>query len=271
MIKAGVLGWPISHSKSPLIHGHWLQHHGIDGSYDKIAVEPDALGDELRRLMQEGYAGVNVTLPHKEEALEFSHHMSAAAREIGAANTLVFGEGRIFADNTDVAGFYENLRQSAPDWRANHGPALVLGAGGAARAILYALLKAGAPKIYLSNRTGARAEELAAAFGPQIEVIDWDEKTASLHEVTTLVNTTALGMNGENDLALDLTRMPRGALVTDIVYTPLETGLLRDAKSLGLQTVDGLGMLLHQAVPGFEYWFGKRPEVTPELRKVVLG
>lgn len=267
---AGVIGWPIGHSKSPRIHGHWLAEHGLAGHYVPLAVQAGDLGSALKTLPKLGFVGANVTLPHKEAALALADEASARARRIGAANTLSFVDGRVLADNTDGEGFLENLRQGAPDWEPAAGPALVLGAGGAARAILDALIGSGVPKILLANRTAARANALASEFGDTAEPIDWTTISDATEAAHTVVNTTALGMVGKPPLDITLRCRP-GALVTDIVYTPLATPLLEQARAKGLVTVDGLGMLLHQAVPGFERWFGVRPTVTEALRKVVLA
>lgn len=270
-IRAGVIGWPVGHSLSPKLHGFWLRTLGIDGSYQAIPVEPKNLERDLRRLADEGFAGVNATVPHKEAALALSDEADAAARAIGAANTLVFRDGRILASNSDAFGFLENLRQGNPGWRAEAGPAVVLGAGGAARAVVWALLEAGAPEVRLVNRTLSRAEALAGAFGDAVLPCTWETAGAALEGAALLVNTTSLGMEGQPPLQLALAALPGTALVTDIVYAPLETPLLRLAGARGNPTVDGLGMLLHQARPGFEAWFGVAPEVTPELRAAVLG
>jgi shikimate dehydrogenase len=269
---AGVIGWPIGHSRSPRLHGHWLRRHGIAGHYVPIALPPERLADGLAALALLGFRGVNVTIPHKEAALRLAHTCSERATRIGAANTLTFtADGWIEADNTDGYGFLANLRQHAPDWRAEAGPALVLGAGGAARAIVVALLDAGVPELRLANRSRDRAEALATAFGPRVVVRDWDRAERAVSGARTIVNTTALGMAGQPPLALSLDAAPEEALVTDIVYQPLETPLLAAARARGLVTVDGLGMLLHQAVPGFERWFGQRPEVDADLRAAVLA
>lgn len=266
---AGVIGWPIAHSKSPLIHGHWLAEHGLPGQYVPLAVAPDDLAGALTMLPKVGFVGANVTIPHKEEALRLADHVSARAGRIGAANTLVFRDGQIHADNTDGEGFLANLRQSAPQWQPASGPALVLGAGGAARAIVDALSHAGVPRILLANRTRDRADRLAAGLDARIDVIDWSEISAHSGAAQTVVNTTSLGMTGQPPLDIELA-CDAGALVTDIVYAPLETPLLAQARQKGMMAVDGLGMLLHQAVPGFERWFGTRPEVTQALRDKVL-
>lgn len=271
MIKAGVTGWPIEQSKSPIIHGHWLQRHGIAGSYVKVGFSPEEFESGVRGLIDAGYVGLNVTAPHKEAALAMADEASERAQHIGAANTLTFKGGRIHADNTDGEGFINNVIQEAPDWNAGAGPALVLGAGGAARAILSALIDAGVPEIILANRTRERAENLANIFGRKIVVANWEDAEPASAAVATLVNTTALGMLGKDPLVFNCDALRADTLVTDIVYNPLETDLLASAKARGCATVDGLGMLLHQAVPGFERWFGVRPQVDEELRTKVLA
>jgi shikimate dehydrogenase len=271
MIKAGVTGWPIEQSKSPIIHGHWLDQHGIDGSYEKIALSPENFESGVRDLIAQGFAGVNVTVPHKEAALALADTTTERAAAIGAANTLVFKDGKIHADNTDGEGFINNVMQGAPNWNAGVGPALVLGAGGAARAVLSALIEAGVPEIILVNRTRARAENLGHLFGRRVVVADWADAEAASVAMATVVNTTALGMVGNDPLVFSCAGLQRDALVTDIVYNPLETQLLADAREHGCATVDGLGMLLHQAVPGFEAWFGVRPQVDGVLRDKVLA
>ncbi len=269
--KAGVVGWPIEQSKSPIIHGYWLKQLGLEGSYEKLAIEPKNFENDIRGLISDGYRGCNVTIPHKEAALAMADVVSDRAQAIGASNTLVFKDGKIYADNTDGVGFISNLKQLAPTWDAKLGPALVLGAGGAARAIVYSLLKEGAPSVVIANRTQAKAQVLADFFGDQVTAIAMDQVSDVLPDVQTLVNTTSLGMVGQPELALNISGLPKTALVTDIVYNPLETNLLKQAKSLGLMTVDGIGMLLHQAVPGFEAWFGTRPTVDDILREKVLS
>lgn len=267
---AGVLGWPVTHSRSPRLHGHWLEFHGIDGAYLPLPVRPDRFEPAVRALVDLGFRGANVTLPHKEAALALCDAVTPLARRIGSVNTLVFREGRIEGDSSDGFGFLENLRQEAPAWRAEAGPAVVLGAGGAARAVVAALLDAGAPGVRLLNRTPARADALAADLGGAIEVLDWGDWRSALTEAGLLVNTTTLGMAGQPPLAIELDALPPAALVNDIVYAPLETPLLAAARARGNPAVDGLGMLLHQARPGFEAWFGVAPAVTPALRRAVL-
>ncbi|MHA1164105.1 MAG: shikimate dehydrogenase [Alphaproteobacteria bacterium] len=270
-IKACVIGWPVEHSRSPLIHGYWLDKHAIDGSYSRQGVAPDDFDDFVRAMPEHGFAGGNVTVPHKEAALKCAEVADEAAREIGAANTLWFEEGKLHASNTDAYGFLANLDEGAPGWDEAKPIAMVLGAGGASRAILHALLSRGVSEIRLLNRTFSRAQELAAHFGGQVLVEDWETRDIQLVGCGLLVNTTTLGMTGEAPLEIDLAGLSEDVVVTDLVYTPLQTQLLRSAKDKGLRCVDGLGMLLHQAVPGFEKWFGVRPTVTPELRALITA
>lgn len=269
---AGVIGSPIAHSKSPLLHRHWLERYGIRGYYIPMDVAQADLKQVLEALPRMGFVGVNVTIPHKESILRLADLISDRAALIGAANTLIFrADGKVHADNTDGVGFIENLRQGAPDWDPTAGPAAVLGAGGAARAIVTALADQGVREIRISNRTRSRAEALRAEFGPKIVVYDWVQAGNMIDGAATVINTTALGMTGKPDFRVPLDGLSRDAVVTDIVYTPLETTLLREARARGCVTVDGLGMLLHQAAPGFERWFGQRPEVDAAARAVVLG
>ena len=266
---AGVTGWPVAHSLSPRLHGHWLCRHGIDGLYAPFPIAPDALEAALRGLAAAGLAGLNVTLPHKEAVCALCDRLDETAQRLGAANTLVFRpDGAIEGRNTDVFGFAESLRAHG------HGPggtAVVLGAGGAARAAVLALQRMGYGPIRLANRTAARAEAVAAALGPGVETVPWAERAAALAGAALLVNATALGMAGRPALDLPLHDLPAQALVADIVYTPLETPLLAAARRRGCRTVDGLGMLLHQARPGFRAWFGVDPVVDDDLRRAVLG
>lgn len=268
-IRAGVIGWPISHSLSPRLHGYWLREHGIDGTYEAIAVEPGTLETRLREMAEEGFAGLNATIPHKEALLAAADVADDNASRIGAANTAVFNDGRIEVSNTDGFGFIENLRQSAPDHDFRR-PALVIGAGGAARAIVVSLLDAGATAVLIANRTAERAAEVARTF-EGVEAVPWEQRAGACRDAGLVVNTTSLGMAGNPPLDLALGDLPPNALVTDIVYNPLETPLLSAAKARGNPTVDGLGMLLHQARPGFEAWFGVLPDVTDELRAHVLA
>ncbi|PRH88588.1 shikimate dehydrogenase [Labrys okinawensis] len=271
MKRAFVVGYPIAHSRSPLIHGFWLKELGIQGSYERIAVEPAAFETFVTTLADRGFVGGNVTVPHKEAAFRLASVDDPVARDLEAANTLWFEAGKLKGMNTDVAGFLANLDQEAPGWGDSLRRAVVLGAGGASRAILHGLIQRGAGEILLINRTVERAEALARHFGQKVKALAWDQAEAALEGADLLVNTTSLGMKDQPPLELDLSRLPRSALVTDIVYVPLETPLLAAARRAGLATVDGLGMLLHQAVPGFERWFGARPEVTPQLRALVLA
>lgn len=268
---AGVIGSPIAHSKSPALHGHWLKTYGIRGYYIPMEVSADNLAEVLRALPKAGFVGVNVTVPHKEAVLEIADLVTDRATLIGAANTLIFRkDGKIHADNTDGYGFIENLRQNAPDWNPAAGPAAVLGAGGAARAVVASLLDVGVPEILISNRTRIRAEALQHDFGKRLQVVDWVQAGNMLEAAATVVNTTSLGMLGKPELRVPLDGLQKGALVTDLVYAPLQTRLLRVAQEMGCVTVDGLGMLLHQAVPGFERWFGYRPTVDASIRAAVL-
>ncbi len=268
---AGVIGRPIGHSKSPRLHSHWLQRYGVPGHYIPMDVATNDLAHVLNVLPKAGFRGVNVTIPHKEAVLDIADVISDRASLIGAANTLTFqSDGKLHADNTDGVGFIANLRQNAPAWDATAGPALVLGAGGAARAIVASLLHERVPQILLANRTRARADALKAHFGGKVEVVDWNNVSSRLPEAATLINTTSLGMTGKEELKLPLDNLRTETLVTDLVYTPLTTPLLAAASEKGCATVDGLGMLLHQAVPGFERWFGYTPEVDEALRKVML-
>ena len=272
MQRACVIGWPVEHSRSPLIHLYWLKRYCIDGAYAKEAVRPEDLAEFLGSLGAQGYAGANVTLPHKEAALRLAAVVDEAARTIGAANTLWLDQaGRLCASNTDSYGFITNLNEQAPGWNEGRRPVMVLGAGGAARAILHGLLNEGASRILLANRTRGRAEALAQAFGPAVTVIDWEDRERALSGCGLLVNATSLGMTGKEPLDIDLAALPSETVVADIVYSPLETRLLASARARGNRAVDGLGMLLHQAVPGFERWFGIRPEVTAELTAYVAA
>jgi len=270
-VKACVIGWPVAHSRSPLIHRYWLAHYRIDGSYEAVPVEPAALGTFVEALRRGAYAGCNVTVPHKEAVLAHVDSVDAVASRLGAANTLVCEDGRVAATNTDGYGFMAHLRSSAPDLELAGATVTVLGAGGAARAIAGALVDEGAGMIRLVNRTRARAERLKRDLDGPLEVWDWDARVEALAACALLVNATSLGMAGAPALELDLAALPREAVVADIVYAPLETDLLKRARARGHRAVDGLGMLLHQAVPGFEAWFGVRPEVTPALREHVLA
>jgi shikimate dehydrogenase len=264
---ACLIGWPAAHSRSPLIHHYWLRTLGIPGGYVIEAVPPENLRDFVLRLSLRGFVGANVTIPHKEGVLELSAP-DARAKAVGAANTLWFADGELRSTNTDVEGFLGNLDASAPGWD-NADEALVLGAGGSSRAVVFGLLERGFGRVHLANRTLARAEALAAEFGPNVHPLGWDGINNVLPRAKLLVNTTSLGMHGQPSLDVDVARLPQGAVVADLVYVPLVTPLLAAARARGLNTADGLGMLLHQAVRGFELWFGHRPEVSAELRALV--
>jgi shikimate dehydrogenase len=266
---AGVMGWPVKHSRSPRLHGFWLAKYGIDGAYVPLAVNPDELGTALRALRPLGFAGVNLTVPHKELALPLLDHVDPLARRIGAANTIIVrADGSLEGRNSDAFGFIQNVRSNAPGWSPD-AAAVVIGAGGAARAIVVALLDEGVRAVRVVNRTRARAARLADEFG--IVPYDWGDWRAALDSAGLLVNTTTQGMAGEPALDINLDALPTQAVVNDIVYVPLETPLLAAARRRGNRVVDGLGMLLHQARPGFHAWFGVDPEVTPELRAHVAA
>ncbi|MFT6669072.1 MAG: shikimate dehydrogenase [Afipia broomeae] len=264
---ACLIGWPAAHSRSPLIHKYWLTSFGIDGDYRIEAVEPAAFADFIGHLAARGYKGANVTIPHKEQALALSAP-DARARAVGAANTLYFNGGELHSTNTDVEGFIGNLDASAPGWDRTE-DVLVLGAGGSARAVIFGLIERGIRRVHLANRTASRTQVLADQFGAQVQPLAWNAVGDVLPRVGLLVNTTSLGMKGQPPLDVNVGALPASATVADLVYVPLETDLLKAAKARGLQTADGLGMLLHQAVRGFELWFGSRPTVTPELRALV--
>jgi shikimate dehydrogenase len=267
---ACVVGWPVKHSRSPVIHRFWLKELGVAGDYVVQPVEPEHAAAFFAAFAETGYVGANVTVPHKEVAFAAVADMEGPARAIGAVNTLWLDGKRLLGTNTDGIGFLANLDQEAPGWDREPGTAVVLGAGGAARAVLWGLAERGFAPIHLVNRTAARAEVLADHFGKVIRPYGWDALATLLRGARLLVNTTTLGMEGQPPLAIDLAPLPADALVTDLVYVPLETPLLAAARALGLRAVDGLGMLLHQAAPGFERWFGRRPRVTPALRAAVL-
>ncbi len=268
--RAGIIGWPVDHSRSPLIHGYWLKAYGLHGEYGRYPVAPDAIETVLKSFADQGLVGANVTVPHKEVAYRLCNRRDEAATALGAVNTLWLEDGRLVGGNTDGFGFLANLDHGAPGWDATPGSAVVLGAGGAARAILWALKDRGFSPIHVVNRTRARAEKLVVTFGAPLQAHDWEDLPDLLAGARILVNTTTLGMHGQPPLSLDLAPLGADALVTDIVYAPLETPLLADARRRGLATVDGLGMLLHQAVPGFARWFGVTPKVTPALRALLV-
>ena len=272
---AGIMGWPIAHSRSPALHGFWLAEHGIDGVYVPLAVPPDRLEQALRALPALGFHGCNLTIPHKQAALKVMDRVDPFAQRIGAMNTVIVSpDGSLEGSNTDVFGFRENLREQVPGWRAAAGPAVVLGAGGSARSVIAALSAMGVAEIRLVNRTRDRAETLArelAVPGTQITVHPWQSRGEVLRDAGILVNSTSLGMEKEPPLDLDLIALPLSAVVVDIVYVPLETGLLAAARRRGHPAVDGLGMLLHQGRPGFAAWFGAAPQVTRELRRAIVA
>ena len=270
-LVAGVAGWPIAHSRSPLLFDHWFRSLSIPGRYVPLAVRPQDFDEVYRALPRAGFRGINVTIPHKLEALARADEASVAARSIGAANMIVFDPIRgIVADNTDAYGFIQNLREACPGWRPQAGEALVLGAGGAARAVVFGLLTEGVPGVRLANRSLERAQELAVQFGPRVRAVRWEDRDAAVDGAATIVNATSLGMSGGAQLDVSLHAAAPGTLVTDLVYTPLDTPLLAAARRRGLSAVDGLGMLLHQARPAFHAWFGIDPPVDKALRAAVL-
>jgi shikimate dehydrogenase len=269
---AGVIGSPVAHSRSPRLHRHWLVTNGIRGHYIPMDVSRDDLEKVIRTLPSMGFVGVNITIPHKEAVMDIADQITDRATLIGAANTLIFRrDGKIHADNTDGYGFFENLKIGAPDWNPKSGPAVVLGAGGAARAVVASLTGAGVPEVLLSNRTRVRAEKLKEDFGHRVRVVEWVQAGNLMEEASLVVNTTSLGMVGNPELRVPLDGLRKDTVVTDLVYTPLKTHLLLTAEAAGCTTVDGLGMLLHQAVPGFERWFGTRPVVDAATRAAALG
>ena len=271
-VMAGVMGWPVAHSRSPVIHNHWIRQYGLQGAYGLFPVRPDKLEDAIRGLPALGLAGCNVTLPHKVDAMQFMDVVAPLARRMGAINTIVVTpEGALHGFNNDGYGYIQSLRDARPDWQASAGPATVLGAGGAARAVVLSLLDQGATEIRLLNRTRAKAQALADEFGAGVQVVNWSERHEALAGIALLVNTTNQGMHGEPDLDLRLDRLPQTALVSDAIYIPLETALLQAARLRGNATVNGLGMLLNQARPAFQAWFGVLPEITPALQQAILA
>ena len=264
---ACLIGWPAAHSRSPLIHHYWLRTLGIEGGYNIEAVPPEGFAEFVLHLATHGFVGANVTIPHKERALTLSMP-DARARAVGAANTLWYDGGELRSTNTDIEGFINNLDAAAPGWDAAE-EALVLGAGGSSRAVVFGLIERGIKHVHLANRTIDRAWALADQFGASVRPMAWDAIGGRLPDAGLLVNTTSLGMHGQPPLEIDVSRLPSHAVVADLVYVPLETALLKMARARGLRTADGLGMLLHQAMRGFELWFGQRPQVTPELRALV--
>jgi shikimate dehydrogenase len=265
--KVCVIAWPAGHSRSPLIHNYWIKQHKLDAEYLREAVPPEGFADFIKGMRANGYVGANVTVPHKEAVLKLSEP-DERARAVGAANALWFDDDRLRSTNTDVEGFLANLDAATPGWDRGLSTAVVLGAGGGARAVVFALLAREVGRIYVINRTEERAKALRKKFGARVQVAGWEETTGLLGGAGLLVNTTTLGMVGQPPLEVNL-RCPPSLVVADLVYAPLVTGLLASARARGLRTADGLGMLLHQAVRGFELWFGIRPEVTPELRALI--
>jgi len=271
MKEACVIGWPITHSRSPAIHGFWIARYGLEARYTKQAVAPEALEHFLATLADQGLVGCNVTIPHKEAAFRLASVQHDSAAAVGAANTLWLEDGKLHAVNTDTYGYMTYLGLKEPDWGRRAAPISVLGAGGAARAIVHGFLKAGVSEVRVFNRSQARAAALASEFGPRVRPMPWSERSRGSADSAVLVNTTSVGLKGQGSLEMDFTDFHPDCLVSDIVYVPLETGLIREARRHGLRTVDGLGMLLHQAVPGFEKWFGIRPEVTADLYDTIAA
>jgi shikimate dehydrogenase len=269
-LLAGVMGWPVMHSRSPKLHNYWFEKHGLAGTYVPLAIRPEGIEAALRALPALGFAGCNLTIPHKETALKVVDHADEKARRIGAISCVtVRGDGSLVGTNNDIYGFVENLREAFPDWQAAKGPVAVMGAGGAARAVVYGLIEMGVPEVRLCNRTFARSVTLAQEIGGPITPVDWADRQRTLEGATLLVNTTSQGMVGNPPLDLSLERLPRGACVCDIVYIPGETPLLAAARARGHRTVNGLGMLLHQGRPAWRDWFGIDVQVTAELRALI--
>jgi shikimate dehydrogenase len=269
-VLAGVMGWPVSHSRSPTLHNHWIQHHGLTGSYVLLPVEPPNLADAMRGLRALGFAGCNITIPHKVEAMKWVDRVDPVAQRIGAINTVVVQpDGSLSAFNTDGFGYIQSLLDAKPDWRADTGPVTVLGAGGAARAVIVVLAERGATEIRVCNRSGDKAQALANEFGAPVRAVPWEQRHDALADVALLVNTTNQGMDKQPALDLNLSQLPAHALVSDVIYTPLETPLLAAARLRGNPTVNGLGMLLNQARPAFKSWFGVMPEITPALIQAI--
>lgn len=269
-LLAGVMGWPVMHSRSPMMHNYWFKQQGLAGTYVPLAIEPGKLEPALRALHPLGFAGCNLTIPHKQDAMAIVDEVDEVATRIGAISCVVVRpDGSLFGTNNDWLGFIGNIKQEQPGWRADAGPAAVIGAGGGARAICYALMREGAQEIRLVNRTLERARSIAEEFRGPIRALPWDQRHDALEDVATAVNTTSLGMVGQPALDLRLDRLPKEALATDIIYTPLETPFLAAARERGNRTVNGLGMLLHQGIPAWKMWFGVEPVVTPELREMM--
>ena len=269
---AGVMGWPVSHSRSPVIHNHWISEYGLSGAYGLFPVHPSQLEAAIRGLQALGLAGCNITIPHKVDAMRFVDWVDPLAVRMGAINTIVVQQdGALHGFNHDGYGYVQSLREAQPNWQADTGPAVILGAGGAARAIVVSLLDGGATDIRILNRTLSKADDLAKEFGMAVRALNWSERADALEGAALLVNTTSLGMNGESALDIDLSKLSISALVSDIIYVPLETPLLHAARLKGNTTVNGLGMLLHQARPAFHAWFGVMPQVTPQLKNAILA
>ena len=271
-VLAGVMGWPVAHTRSPAIHNHWIARHGLKGAYVQLPVHPDRLEAALRGLPALGFAGCNVTVPHKVSAMHFMDELHPTAQRVAAINTIVVQpDGSLLGMNNDGAGYVQSLRDADPTWRGDAGPALVLGAGGAARALVVALLDEGVPELRITNRTLERAQALAEAFGERVKVVPWAQRNDAMAGVSLLVNTTTQGMHGQPPLDVALDALPAAAMVSDAIYIPMETPLLAQARLRGHRTVNGLGMLLNQARPAFKAWYGVMPEITPELRAAILA
>ena len=268
---AAVIGHPVNHSRSPRMHNFWLAHFGLEGYYIPLDIDPKKFERSIRNLPELGLVGANITIPYKEKVLKIADKISDRAALVGAANTLTFlPNGGIYADNTDGYGFLQNIKSKYKDWSAREGISVVFGAGGASRAILAALIEDGASDIILANRTRSRADQLRSDFGAKIKVVEWMKIQNYLSDASTVINTTSLGMVGKTDLPIPLSALKKNTLVTDIVYTPIETHLLATAAKMGCRTVDGLGMLIHQAIPGFERWFGSKPGDSQALRELLI-
>ena len=269
-VLAGVMGWPVAHSRSPLLHGHWIRQYGLNGAYVLLPVQPALLPDAVRGLRALGFAGCNITIPHKIDAMALVDRVDPLAKRIGAINTIVVEkDGALSGYNNDGYGYIQSLLDAQPGWRADAGPVTVLGAGGGSRAVIVSLAERGAKEIRLCNRSLDKAQALAAEFGSPVKAVPWEQRHEALEGAALLVNTTSLGMKGQDPLELNLDKLPQHALVSDIIYVPLETPLLAAARQRGNATVNGLGMLLNQARPAFNAWFGVMPEITPELRRAI--
>lgn len=269
-LLAGVMGWPVMHSRSPMLHNYWFAKHGLAGTYVPLAIEPGKLAPALKALQPLGFAGCNLTIPHKQDAMQIVDEVDDVAKRIGAISCItVRPDGTLFGNNNDCYGYIENIKQEQPGWRADKGPIVVVGAGGGSRAVCYGLAREGAKEIRLVNRTLARAERIAAEFGAPIKVLPWEQRNDALEGAAMVVNTTSQGMVGQPSLDISLAKLPNDALASDIVYTPLETPFLKAARERGNRTVNGLGMLLHQGRPAWKSWFGIEPEVTAELRQMI--